>query len=252
MSDRSVSRAIFADLRKLGVSQGDTLLVHSSLRSLGHVDGGAETVIAALREALGEDGTLLMPALSYAYVGQGQPLFSARWTGCCVGTIPETFRRMPGTVRSVHPTHSVSASGARAEEFTARHHLDRTPVGENSPFALLPRMGGRILMLGCGLLPNTSMHGVEERVEPPYLFVRDRVTYVICGEREQQVVQHRRHNFKGYAQRYDRIAPLMDDGIRSGRVLEADCHLLDAGTLWRVGEAALRRDPMFFVQRLEA
>lgn len=244
----SSAAALIDDLQALGIRPGETILVHSSLRSLGQVSGGAETVIAGLREAIGDRGTLLMPALSYAYVHASQPLFSPRWTGTCVGLIPETFRRMPGVFRSVHPTHSVCAIGARARELTGDHHLDRTPVGPHSPFSRLPTVGGRILMLGCGLLPNTSMHGVEEKVEPPYLFARNPMTYVICADGKQDVVEHRRHGFSGFAQRYDRVAVHMGEAMVCGRVLESESYLLDSATLWRVAEALLREDPMYFVE----
>ena len=87
------------DLTSIGIGCGDVLIVHSSLSSMGYVEGGAETVIAALRSVLGEEGTLLFPAFSYrtAYVDSS---FSLKDTPVCVGKIPETFRTMPGVRRS--------------------------------------------------------------------------------------------------------------------------------------------------------
>jgi len=248
--DSSSSRFIDG-LHALGVVPGDTLLVHSSLRSLGFIPGAAVAVIEALRAALGPSGTLLMPALSYEFVHARQPLFSASHTSSCVGTIPETFRTMPGVLRSVHPTHSVSAHGPRAAELTCRHHLDTTPVGLNSPFTQLAATGGKILMLGCGLRPNTSMHGVEELVLPEYLLLPDPVTYYLCDERGWRQVTHLRHDFRGYVQRYDRIEQADCGAVRTGSVLTATCHLIDAARMWKSAEAALRRDPLFFVDKHE-
>ena len=250
MSSVTSDQPLVSDLLRLGVATGDLLLVHSSLRSLGHVPGGAETVIRALLQAVGDTGTLLMPALSYEFVTARQPLFDARRTASCVGTIPETFRKLPGTLRSVHPTHSVCGAGARAAELLSRHHLDHTPVGPNSPFSLLPKVGGKILMLGCGLRPNTSMHGVEELVEPPYLFSDTNIEYVICDEKGQQVTQQRRHGFAGWAQRYDRLEQVMTDGIATGTIGEAKAFLIDARRMWEVAHGALLRDPLCFVERL--
>ena len=102
---------IAAALRSLGVRRGGSLLVHSSLRSLGRVPGGAETVVRGLLAALGEDGTLLMPALTYEFVRSHNPVFDVRGTPSNVGLIPEDFRLRPGTQRSIHPTHSVCAVG---------------------------------------------------------------------------------------------------------------------------------------------
>ena len=93
------------DLLSLGVQPGDILMVHSSLKSMGQVEGGAETVIAALRAVLGEEGTLMLPALSYA-TSCKDLYFSNLETPSCVGVIPETFRKMEGVRRTNHPTHS--------------------------------------------------------------------------------------------------------------------------------------------------
>ena len=73
----------------------------------------------------------------------------------------------------MHATHSCAAFGRLAEELTRDHELDDTPVGPNSPFTKLPKVGGKILMLGCNFASNTSMHGVEETTCPFYLFSKD-------------------------------------------------------------------------------
>ena len=134
--------------------------------------GGAETVVRGLLEAIGPEGTLLMPALTYASVSPEQPVFDVEKTPCCVGAIPEHFRRRPGTRRSIHPTHSVCGIGPRAAYLLGEHHLDKTPCGPHSPFQRLREVKGQIVMLGCGIGPNTSMHAMEECFGVPYLFRR--------------------------------------------------------------------------------
>lgn len=105
------------------------------MRSLGKVPGGAETVVLGMLQALGEDGTLLMPALSYAHIDAENPVFDVLNTPSCVGALPEYFRTRPGTIRSVHPTHSVCGVGIQAESLLKNHHLDTTPCGEHSPLS---------------------------------------------------------------------------------------------------------------------
>ncbi|MBQ1607625.1 MAG: AAC(3) family N-acetyltransferase, partial [Lachnospiraceae bacterium] len=56
---------IVTDLKKLGLKQGDTVMVHTALKSIGYVCGGAQTVIEALIEVVGEDGTIMMPTQSW-------------------------------------------------------------------------------------------------------------------------------------------------------------------------------------------
>lgn len=251
MNNKLTARLI-DDICRLGIKAGDTLLIHSSLRSLGKLEEGANSVIEAFLEVLGRQGTLLMPALTYEYVTAQNPVFSSRYTRSCVGALPEAFRVYPGTIRSLHPTHSVCANGKNAERLTVRHIEDTTPVGQYSPFRLLQEYGGKVLMLGCGLCPNTSMHGVEELVVPPYLFLEEQTEYMLVDAQNNiRCKRYTRHNFKGVAQRYDRIEQLLSpDELKKGTILNAECFLLNARALWLKGEQQLRKDPLFFVERL--
>ncbi len=251
LTEQEAQDRITQDVLALGVRPGGILLVHSSLSSLGHVAGGPETVIRGLWQALGPHGTLLLPALSYEYVGKDNPVFDVRRTPSNVGAIPEHFRLRPGTLRSVHPTHSVCAIGAHAAAMTADHELDHTPVGEHSPFRRVRDMGGQLMFLGCGLRPNTSMHGVEELAEPPYLY-GEMIRYrIILADGRELTLDSRHHGFQGYRQRYDRLEPLLDQGseLRTGKVLEAQVHLIEARPMWDKALAAYRRDPLHFVER---
>lgn len=249
--DETTIERIAAQLAALGVRPDRPLLVHSSLRSLGPVQGGAETVVRGLRRALGAGGTLMMPALSYETVGSRNPVFDVQATPSCVGALTEYFRMRPGTRRSIHPTHSVCAIGPLAAALLAGHEQDSTPVGMHSPFRKLRDARGQVLFLGCGLRPNTSMHGVEELAEPPYLY-GDAVEYRVLLSRPgggEQTMYVRGHSFAGWAQRYDRLGPLMEGrGLRVGSVLGARVHLVDAAPMWEIALAALRRDPLYFVE----
>jgi len=248
----SIVRNLASDLRDLGVREGGVLLVHASLRSLGlppGMESRAEGAIRGLLDALGPEGTLLMPALSYESTGARNPLFDVCATPSCVGALTEYFRTRPGTLRSVHPTHSVCGTGPRVEELLGTHINDETPVGPNSPFSKLPHVGGQVLFLGCGMRPNTSMHGIEEHIIPPYLFggnVHYRIILPGGGETSMKV---RSHNFAGWEQRYDRLEALMPAGLTRGMVLDAACYLLDAPLMWQAALAQMRLDPLYFVDR---
>jgi len=241
---------IAEDLRRTGVREGGVLLVHSSLSAMGRVPGGPETVIQGLLRALGPDGTLLMPGLSYEHVTHKQPYFDIRRTPSNVGAIPESFRRRAGTRRSMHPTHSVCAVGKRAAELLNGHAQDSTPCGPNSPFHRLPTVGGQILMLGCGLRPSTSMHAIEELAQPPYLF-GDPLTYTLVDTEGRSIQKtYTVHNFDVWVQRYDRISLVLDTpAMRQGQVLKAEVHLLEARSLWNAALRALEKDALFFVDR---
>jgi len=236
-------------LKDLGVKPGDSLMVHASLRSLGEAMP-ADIVVAGLRRALGPGGTLAMPTLSYETVNAGNPFFNTEETPSCVGGLSEAFRRQQGVVRSLHPTHSVAATGMNAVELLHDHEKDTTPVGKHSPFTLFPKLGGRILFLGCDLSVNTSMHAVEEQVMPPYLLEDEPVDFVLEDARGRQVTSSVRcHNFKGYRQRYDRLESLLpESAIKRGKLLAADCLLVDAQAAWGAALKALQQDPLYFVE----
>jgi aminoglycoside 3-N-acetyltransferase len=233
------------DLRTLGLQPGAEVMVHSSFKSLGIAH--PETIIQALLQAIGERGTLLLPALTYM---QQPPLVhDTRTTPTCVGFLTEYFRTRPGVTRSLHPTHSVCALGASVGELLGDHDQDSTPCGEHSPFHKLLHRQGKILMLGCGLRPNTTMHAIEEYARPPYLF-GDPLIYTITdatGHTFQKQYIH--HGFKGYAQRYDRAEGILDAAqLRRGRVGQAEAYLIDSHALYTQSLLHLQRDPFYFVE----
>jgi aminoglycoside 3-N-acetyltransferase len=243
-------QSLINDLKNLGIQTGDKLLVHASFRSLGKVDGGPETVISALMESIGENGTLLMPALSYESVTESQPVFNVNETPSCVGALTEYFRQRAGTLRSLHPTHSISAYGKRAEFFVNNHEQDSTPVGLNSPLSKLKDEHGKILFIGCGLKPNTSMHGIEEFVIPEYLYNGDVAFTIEDTDGKTKQYNHTTHGFDGWEQRYDRIENILNDReLKKGKVLEADCYLMDAVALWAKAFKKLKGNPLYFIDK---
>lgn len=237
------------DLCALGIKSNDTVLLHSSLSSLGHIDGGADTVIDTLTSVLC-DGTLLIPTLSFDTVTASEPFFSINDTPSCVGLISETFRKRSGVIRSMHPTHSVCGIGKYAFDILNEHINTDTPAGALSPFALLPKYNGKILMLGCGLSPNTSMHAVEELVHPDYLLFPEQTEYTLVdGDGNVIKKKYWRHYFHrpefSAEQRYNRLANLMN--ITCGKVLCSESYVIDAAKMWEVAYRKLCEDSHYFV-----
>ena len=240
-------------LKRIGIKEGDSLLVHSSLKSLGKIEGGPETVIQTLIETVGIEGTLLMSALSYETVTKDQPIFNVKETPTCVGALTEIFRKRKGTIRSLHPTHSITVIGKNTQFFINDHEQDSTPVGPNSPLSKLKNIHGKILFIGCGLRPNTSMHGVEELVQPEYLFNGDVMFTIKNHGGKQEQYKHTTHGFKpkGWEQRYDRVKNVLNiEELISGKVLEADCYLMDAKALWHKALLKMKEDPLYFVDKI--
>ncbi|HTX02802.1 MAG TPA: AAC(3) family N-acetyltransferase [Candidatus Acidoferrales bacterium] len=168
---RSSSRALGAsdlarDLRAAGIKNGDVLFVHTSLAKIGNVDGGAATVIAALTQAVGKNGTLAMPAYGTAEAAlrahrDGNPV-DLRTEPSQTGKITEAFRRTAGVVRSSHPFSSVCAWGAQAEFLTSGHANEERICHSDSPIARFLQLGGKVVGLGVSLGPVSFYHVIED------------------------------------------------------------------------------------------
>lgn len=152
-----------AQLRLLGIVPGELLHVHSSLKALGPVEGGAEGIIHALIEAVGPRGLVSVPTHTWAVVNDAQPVFHQTWTPSNVGLLTNTLRNWPGAIRSIHPTHSVAAIGPRAGELLVDHQTTTTPCcPHKSPYGRLLQWGGKVLFLGVDLTRCTYFHCLEE------------------------------------------------------------------------------------------
>ncbi|CAN5389268.1 AAC(3)-VI family aminoglycoside N-acetyltransferase [soil metagenome] len=167
----TVSRETLArDFRRAGIAAGDVLIVHSAMSRLGHVHGGPHDVVRALQDALGAEGTLLMPTFSFNLAGWNLPHFDPRNTPSRVGLLTDTFWRMDGVIRTPHPTHSVSAWGAWAKVLTDGP-LSYEPLGLGSPLDRARLLDAKILLLGVGQVANSTVHVAESLARAPYLAV---------------------------------------------------------------------------------
>lgn len=248
--------ALSADLRALGLAPDDDVLVHSSLRGLGQVDGGAATVVDALLDVVGPGGTVLFPTITAtAEHGPAHPprldlATAPGWTGA----IPEAARRRTDAVRSAHPTHSVVAIGARAHELTAGHAASVTPCDASSPYGRLADRGGRVLLLG-GVTheSSTSLHGVEERAGVPHHLQDEQTDGVVLMPDGREVVVRGHLHLWGWDRHFDVVAaPLRAAGMqRDGKVGSGAATLVEAHGYVDVIVPLLREDPTFLLAEHE-
>lgn len=182
--DLITSDTLKADLTALGISQGMTLLVHTSMKSIGGwVVGGPVAVILALEECLGNDGTLVMPThtpdlsdpANWRYppvreswwqpIKDTMPAFDESLIPCDgMGIIAECFRKQKGVIRSSHPQVSFAAWGSKKDNVIQEHSLAYA-LGENSPLARIYEADGYVLLLGVSHKNNTSIHLAEYRAD---------------------------------------------------------------------------------------
>lgn len=178
--------ALARELGEAGIKRGMSVMVHTSLSSLGFVVGGAQTVIEALIDCVGEDGTLMMPTQSwknldpetgvhgdiprewFSVIRENYPAYVKELTPTStMGAVAEMFRSWPGARRSEHPARSITAWGKHADYLAAGHADIANIFGEGSPVARLYELDGYVLLLGVGYDKNTSIHLADARAEYP-------------------------------------------------------------------------------------
>ena len=240
------------DLKGLGVREGDCVMLHSSLGSLGWIDGGADTVVEAFFDAMGPLGTLVTPAFTEgAWTerlampdcrGDCPQAFCPSTSPSHEGAIPNAALARPGRLRSCHPTHSWVANGARAEELLRDHCNAPTPCGAGSPFERLVELDGCIVILGVGVNTITLWHYYEDILEVPYMghyHPEERhLSYCTAGRRIQ-------YEFPGIMMDVVRASGIMT----SGKVGRSTSGLIRARTFRRFLATIMGDDPYCFIVR---
>lgn len=172
---------LITQFKNCGLSEGQTICVHTSLKSLGFVVGGAEIVIKSLLEIVGPEGTVMMPSQTWqnldpstgvhgAVSQKWWPIIRENWPAydkeitpaIGMGTVAEMFRKWPGAKRSDHPARSLAAVGKHAAYLTKEHDLSNI-FGKNSPIDKLYELDGYVLLIGVDYDKNTSLHLAETR-----------------------------------------------------------------------------------------
>ena len=161
------------DLRRAGIDPHGVLLCHLSMKQIGPVDGGPDAVLDALMSYM-EDGLLVIPCHTWANVGADNPVFDVLETKPCVGLLPDLFRRRPGVIRTLHPTHSLCMYGKGAEEFAAGQERFDTPCAPGSCYGELERRDAQVMMIGVTFACNTSVHCIEEVARVPNRLSREK------------------------------------------------------------------------------
>ena len=153
-------------LDRLSIKVGGVVFVHSSFSRLKYLELSPQEIIEILLDRVGQGGTLVMPSYTwhldpqyrpwkgYKNYFEQRPVFDVRHTPTNLGWIPEVFRKMPETKRSIDYWWSVCAQGPLADLITQAQQNIRHPYGPGSSFEILRQHDVRILGLGVTL--NTT------------------------------------------------------------------------------------------------
>ena len=245
-------KEIVTGLRDLGISSASTILVHSAMSSFGHVEGGANAVIRALLDTV-PDGNVIVPTLTGAASDgpENPPVFDVRSTPCWTGIVPETFRKRKDALRSLHPTHSVSAIGCDAACITGDHANSITPCDEHSPYYINALMKGYIVLIGVDFESNTTVHCCEELAEVPYHLQKVKTNMTITGyDGKSKKISNYLHDWSKPMTDFNLLVPVVQEhnGIRKGQIGDSTVLVIDAEIMISECVKVLKQHPLFMLE----
>ena len=249
MGNPQTQERICESLRALGLPSGAIVFVHSSMSSIGYVEGGAETLVDAFLQVLGPAGTLSVPTFTFSHSGSAAPVFDPARDPSEMGRLTEETRTRPGAQRSCHLLHSVAALGAQAKEIAASH--GPSAWAEDGPFWKLHELDAYILLLGVPYLRCTFFHLLEQLVRVPYRQWREVEAQIRDPNGSQRSLPTLTYGPKpGFVGNdFNRLGTLLEQRghVLAGSVGNAEARLFRARDAFEVGLAQYRVDPNLFL-----
>ena len=244
---------IVEGFKNIGLRKGSTVLVHSALSSFGYVEGGVPTVINALLETVGNEGTVMVPTLTGKYTDDkyNPPIFDVRKTPCWTGKIPENFRHMPDAKRSLHPSHSVAAMGSRRDELLFGHETGGSPCDKRSPYFKNAMLDGYVMLIGVDQESNTTIHCCEEAADVPYHLQKDFTQINIVDYSGKEIsMRNRLHDWYKPPTDFNKFDDLfLTHGImKKVKIGNSDIRLMKAKDMLEFSVDLLLKDPFFLLK----
>lgn len=241
-------------LREMGLRQTDALMLHSSMKAIGEVEGGADTVLDAFMEFL-SGGLFMTPAHTWAQMNESHSCFDPETEPACVGIIPNLFLKRPGVVRSLHPTHSIAAFGSAAAEYVRGEENCTTPCTPGGCWDRLKDIQAKILLAGVTHIRNTFIHSIEEVLEVPERFTPQPSAFQIKlpggGLKQVFVYRHYNPHTDHISESFDKLSQAFYDMGAARKVAfgDAECILCDAEKLFDVTCRVLSHEPNCLMER---
>jgi aminoglycoside 3-N-acetyltransferase len=239
--------------RELGVEGRDTLLVHSSYKSFGEVEGGPQTVIQALEAALGPEGTLIMPTFNFDF-NKGVP-WDVRSTPSKMGILTELVRTDPRAKRVFHPFYSFAILGKHADALGSLRY--KSSYGRDSVFGKLRDLDGKIMVIGLSYTNSmTFFHHIEQMEGVNYRFLKQ-----FTGEVTDESGNTYTDTFemlvrdidKGVITEVDPMGELMEKAgiVKVRKIGEADVKLMKANEVYEFTARGMKRDPhlLYYIEK---
>ncbi len=234
----------------IGLRSGDTLLLHSAYKSFGGVEGGPQTVIDALLQVLGADGTLIMPTFNFDFC-KGEP-WDVRNTPSQMGAMTNMVREHPQAKRVFHPIYSFAVLGKHADFLSEGPY--KSSYGPNSLFAKLRQIDGKIMVVGLRYTDSmTFFHHVEEMEGVDYRYMKAFTGFVTDEDGktyEDTFTMLVRDIEKGVITEVDPMGELMEKAgvISVHKIGDAKVCLMKSNDVYEFTAREMRRDPKLLYQ----
>ena len=236
-----------AQLETMGLKPTDAVMVHSSMKAIGEVEGRADTVLEALMEYLSE-GMLMLPTHTWATVKAANPVYDPQTEPSCVGLLTNLFMKRKGVVRSLHPTHSMAAYGKQAEDFIRGEENACSPCPPGGAWDRLKDINAKILLVGVTHVNNTFIHVVDEAIDVPGRLVKDPAAISVRMP-DGSLYTRMYYAHEGHISReFDKLRKAYEEmgAAKDVRFGDAACILCDAKGIFETTAKVYKHDPLCF------
>ena len=250
MTDNITKEKLTQDIKNIGVREGDLLVVHSSMKKIGWMDGGLHTLTDALLDALGDDGAFVVPTHTCSFIEMGAAPYEADKTETGIGAFPSAIMAHPLSKRSAQASHSDAGIGRNSAvvSYLIDNHDPENALGYESPLNRISRAeNGKILLIGVTHKANTSVH-LAESVAGIYTHLHYNKAWgdwVHTKLPDGTVKKYKQSQFPGCSSDFDVIEDLLiaKDLIKFGKIGNADSRLIDAGGMIAAVSEMVKNQP---------
>lgn len=236
---------LVSEFKRIGLQKNDAVLVHSSFKSFGGVEGGPQTVIDALVTVLGPEGTLITPRFNFDFSTHGTA-WDIRNTPSQTGIISEFVRKDPRSFSVFHPIYSFCIIGKNAKKLAQNRY--KGSYSKDSIFYKLRILDAKILQIDRVYKGTTMFHHVEEMLGVDYRYFKN-FTGIVTDENGRSYedkfniyVLNREQNFFTYVQPIGKI--LEEKGVmKIDKIGNATTWCMKADDMYRVTADAIKKNP---------
>lgn len=242
------------DLASMGLVNTDALMVHSSMKAVGDVDGGADTVVDAFIEYF-DKGLFMVPTHTWKQMSREYNIFDPQTEPSCVGIITNICLKKSDSVRSLHPTHSIAAFGNNAKQYVEGEENVNTPCSPDGCWGRLADINAKILLIGVTHARNTFIHAIEEMYDVPERFTEQPETFYIKMPdgtlKERKMYRHYNKKMVHISEAFDKM---MEGYFETGAAQkvkfgDAESILCDCKKLVEVTDRILKKEINCFIDR---